>query len=236
MKFFVTGDSHVAALKRGHGLMQAKNRIRPGNELHFRPFGNAGLLRQPFFEREPRRVVITEPSYRKRVPVLPAEGYDPDDTVLAICAFFHFSGIWTPGLWRQGWIPGSPKGRGRAFSQGMLREIALHRMRYLLQLGAALQEIGCRVCALEGPGPFSHDPALERMPAARINAIRLACREAVGDALAQIGIPVVEVPDSCRNRDGILDDALRNEDPKDTYHGGAEFGAIMLEQLQARYT
>jgi len=235
MKFFVTGDSHVAALKRGHALLHSRNQLVPGHEFHFHPFGNAGLLRQPFFEREPGRVVVTEPSYRKRVPVLPADGFEPGGSVIAISGYFHFSGIWTAGLWRQGWLAEGPEGRGRGYSRGMLGAIALHRMRYLLELGEALAEIGCRVCAIEGPGPFSHDPALERVPIARIDAIRRTCRDAVAEALSAIGIPVVEVPAQHRRSDGILDDALRNEDPTDTYHAGSEFGAIMIGRLQARY-
>jgi hypothetical protein len=233
--FFVTGDSHVAALKRGHALLQSRGQLARGANFVFRPFGNAGYLRQPFFRREGDRIVVTEPSYVKRVPVLPPDDFQSDDGVIAISAFFHLSGLWTTALWRQGWIPGGPVGRGRAFSAGMLGEIALHRARYLLELARLLGELGHRVCAIEGPGPFSHDPAFTTVPVARVDAVRRACRDAIAGELDRIGVPVIAVPEACRNPDGVLEDLLRNEDPADTYHAGAEFGAIMLDRLQALY-
>jgi hypothetical protein len=117
----------------------------------------------------------------------------------------------------------------------MIRETVLFRMRYLLQFAAAMRDFGCTVCALEAPGPFSHDPALARTPAARVDGIRRLCRETVAEALDALGVEVIAVPAACRGADGILADHLRNESPSDTYHAGAEFGAIMLATMLDRY-
>ena len=148
-KFFITGDSHVAALQRGESLLRERGGIPRGVALHFKPFGNAAFLRTPFFEAHADRLEITEASYRRRVPQLPAEGFPPQDTIYAVSAFFHYGALWVPALWRQSWVAGMPAGRGRAFSAGMIRETVLFRMRYLLQFAAAMRDFGCTVCALE---------------------------------------------------------------------------------------
>lgn len=234
MKLFITGDSHVAALKRGFNLLAERGQLPDSPKIVIRPFGSAVQLRTPFFIEHEHHIEITEPVYRMRVPVLPAKGFAKADTIYCLAGPLNFSPVWSRPFWRKDWITGMPPGTGRPFSLGMLRSILLQRAKYQLQLIDKMLQLGERIWVIESPGPFRHHPALGHTRAESMIAVHRLCRQIIGQELQDRGVGIVDVPADARDELGFMHERFRSENPEDAHHANAELGATMIRRAVQR--
>jgi hypothetical protein len=237
MKVFLTGDSHVGALKRGHDLLALRDQLPADPSVVVRAFGNAVAMRTQFFVEHDDHVEVTDPIYRRRVPVLPIQGFEKSNTIYCIAGPLNLSTVWAPHLWRRYWVTGMPAGRGRPFTAGMLRHVLLTRLQYQLRLIYKLRELDERVCVVESPGPFRHNRMMAQTPPESVIAIYRLCRRIASDELTRRGVASIDIPGECWDDDGFMQARFRNENAEDNYHANAEFGAVMvLECLKSAGT
>jgi hypothetical protein len=234
VKLFITGDSHVAALKRGYALLAERGELPDDPKVVIRPFGSAVQMRTPFFIEHEDHLEITEPVYRMRVPVLPAKGFPKTDTIYCLAGPLNFSPVWSRPFWRKDWITGMPPGTGRPFSVGMFRSVLLQRVKYQLQLIDKLLQLGERICVIESPGPFRHHPALGHTRPESVIAVHQLCKRLIGQELQGRGVVVVDVPPDGRDELGFMHERFRSENPADVHHANAELGAMMIRRAIQR--
>jgi hypothetical protein len=239
MNIFITGDSHVGALKRGYQLLEAGGGLRTDISVVMRPLGSGIHLRTPFFIDHGDHAEITEPGYRQRVPVLPVRRLLGKRVIYCLAGPLNYilagpnnkGPIWSSPTWRSYWVTGMPPTSERPFSVGMLRGVVFHQLRYQLQLMDMLLRLGERVCVVEAPGPFRHHPSLVRASAGTVAGIHALCRKMIMDELKRRTILVAAVPRECVDADGFMLDRYRSENPNDAHHANAEFGVLMIEQI-----
>jgi len=227
MKLFLTGDSHVAAIKRGHALLASRGQLPAAPPLVIRPFGSAVQMRTSFFVEHDDHLEITDPVYRKRVPVLPARGFATGSTIYLLAGPFNFSAVWARPFWRHHWVTGMPPRVGRPYSLGTLRHGLMARLYYQFRLIDKLLTLGQRLAVVESPGPFRHHPALGLVRADSLVALHRLCRRLVRDELARRDVGVVAVPAECWDDDGFIQARFRSDNPEDGHHANTEFGAVM---------
>lgn len=230
---FITGDSHVGALRKGHDLLAGTGRLPARPAIAFRPMGTSTLMRTPFFLDRSDHLEITVPRFRQQVPALPAPGFATGDTIYCVAGPLNFHSFLSRKWWVHNWVVGMPPRRGAPVSRGLLRHALLDMEFHELTLLRRLRELGERVCVIEPPALFRHHPALAHTPAQSLLALSRLCRDLVAEALGRMGIDIVAVPTECLDEEGFMLPAFRHERPTDGNHGNAEFGAIMLGRLLA---
>lgn len=231
---FVTGDSHVGALRKGYDLLAGTGRLSGRPAVAFRPMGTSTLMRTPFFEDRSDHLEITVPRFRQQVPVLPAPEFSAGHTTYCIAGPLNFHSFLSRKWWVHNWVVGMPPRRGAPVSRELLRHALLDMEFHELTLLRRLCELGQRVLVIEPPAPFRHHPALAHTPAQSLLALFRLCRELVAEELGRMGIDIVAVPAECLDQEGFMLPAFRHERLADGNHGNAEFGAIMLGRLLSK--
>ena len=227
---FITGDSHVGALRKGHDLLAGAGRLPASPAVVFRPMGTSTLMRKEFFVDRSDHLEITVPRFREQVTVLPAPEFATGETVYCIAGPLNFHSLLSRKWWVHNWATGMPPRRGAPVTRGLLRHSLLAMEFHELAMVRRLRELGQRVRVIEAPAPFRHHPALAHTPAASLMALLRACREILAEELERMGIEIVAVPAECLDEEGFMRSGLRHARPDDGNHGNEEFGAIMLRQ------
>jgi len=165
MNIFITGDSHAAALKHGMDMLINQNAWPSNHQVYIKPFGPGGGLKKPFFTDSGCCAEITNARYAKRIKRLP----------LAIdegCyEYYGISGsLFGVTLWRlpQHWSNHAPlisQGGKAPLSISLLRHVILQNERYVIELIKLLTREGVKVFVIEGPKPFRHHPAINKLGA-----------------------------------------------------------------------
>ena len=225
----VFGDSHTAALRRGQLAIEADGRWPADLSLTVQPLGGGHLACDPFFADRGDHAEITLPEYRRQFERLPRRE-DPPDAAYGVSALLHPVRVWRHPAW-QSFAPAALAAPGTPASSGMVRRLALDDQNHMLALVALLRRLGRRVFAIEAPYPFRHHPALRRTPAAVAMRVDRLYRDAVGAELERLGVPVVAVPERCRDEGGFTRAELGQEG--DPHHGNGRYGAIMMGEVLA---
>lgn len=233
---FITGDSHVGALRKGHALLAAAGRLPDRPAVVFRPMGTSTLMRTAFFEDRSDHLEITVPRFREQVTVLPAPEFAASETVYCIAGPLNFHSLLSRKWWVHNWATGMPRRRGAPVTRGLLRHSLLAMEFHELTMVRRLRELGQQVRVIEAPAPFRHHPALAHTPAESLIALFRICREIIAAELDRIGIGILTVPAECLDDEGFMLPAFRHEKPTDGNHGNAGFGAIMLARLLSAVT
>lgn len=228
---FITGDSHVGALRKGHDLLAGSGRLPSRPAIAFRPMGTSTLMRTAFFLDRSDHLEITVPRFRQQVPVLPAPEFATGGTIYCVAGPLNFHSLLSRKWWVHNWVVGMPPRRGAPVSRELLRHALLDMEFHELTLLRRLCELGQRVLVIEPPALFRHHPALAHTPAQSLLALSRLCRELVAEELGRMGIDIVAVPAECLDEEGFMLPAFRHERLADGNHGNAEFGAIMLGRL-----
>ena len=230
----IFGDSHTAALRHGQLAIEADGQWPADLSLTVRPLGGGHLACQPFFVDRGDHAEITLPEYRRQFERLPRRD-DPPNAVYGVSAPLHTVRVWRHPDW-QTFAPiaarvAPDEAPTTPASSGMVRHLALDDQSHMLALVALLRRLGRRVFAIEAPYPFRHHPALQRTPAAVALRVDRLYRDAVGIELKRLGIPVVAVPEQCRDEDGFTRAEFRLDG--DPHHGNGRYGAIMMGAVLA---
>ncbi len=239
MQLIVLGDSHAVAL--GAGLAAIKGRGEdtgfPGEVRILKIFSSPTVLK-PFFDVKDGAIRIMGRENRERVAVLlDEEPIRPRaDRIFAFSMGFTNTRLLRSDMWRSHrvWIASSRAG-AHLLSMGMVRAIAAHHHRHVLNFAAATRAVGLNACFVSAPPPRSDDKEiLQVMSPQEAGLIDHLAREAVEKRLDALCIPWVTPPAEAFDPAGggrFLDKAFFSERASDRHHANAAYGEHMLRDI-----
>lgn len=225
MKLLVMGDSHVATLRLGWERQAAREGLN-GADIRFAPFGPADRCIEPFFEIDAGRVRITHPRLRGRGTLIPPNEHVDRYVVSAL--FNTFSVVRDRETWSRFDPPGVTSGRS-PLSAAAMEQIIVDHQRYIRDLVTTLDGFGLPLIVVESPYPFRHIRVVQEIGPHRVIAADALVRRSARAFLADLRIPVVDVPAHLRDSDGFTRREFAN--PRWVHHGNADFGAEMLGEV-----
>jgi len=229
MKLLIIGDSHAGPLKRGWERLQAEGALQDGVSITVHPVAPAHLLVEPFWTPAGDHAVVTHPHFRRRLPRIPPHGPRPDAIGLSMP---FWSGRLVRKMGQQDLTLQTVGGPGRLVSDAVFRQMVLEDQREILGLTDFLLALGLRLFVVSPPGYFRDFSDLRRLGARRLLGLDAAYRTVMRAELTARAIPVVAVPGGCFDQTGFMCPDYRSEDPADTHHGNAEFGALMIREIE----
>ncbi|MCA2010468.1 hypothetical protein LCM17_03145 [Cereibacter sphaeroides] len=229
MRVLIVGDSHTGALNRGHERLVDDDRLPEGIHFDIHPLGSGARMHTAFWTQEGDVAVLTDPIYRRRIPVLPPDPH-PDAIGMSMPLW---SGRVMRGLLQQGrtvaGLPAAQSGAGPLISAAMLRVLVARDMAPALRLAEFLAGQGIPVFVIEPPAAFRAYRYVRHAGAEAVVALQSAIRQLQRDAIGAAGLPIVNQPAEMLDPDGFTAEVHAHEDPSDSHHGNAAFGALMLE-------
>ena len=229
MKILIIGDSHTAALQRGLKALRNRNALRDDVEILVKPLGGGHLLPTPFWRDAGDHAEITEPTYRTQFARLPPETPAVDVLALALP-------LWPMRVLHQmvgAKLVLADRSEGHAtVSMAVFRQLVLADQQYVLGLIDLLIRIQMPCVALSPPVLFADHKVLNRYPTAQALRVFDVYREIMLSELAARVVPVINLPPDARQPDGFMRPDYRHDDVDDQHHANAEFGALMISQLQ----
>lgn len=231
MRLLIVGDSHTSALEMGRAAAVGTSALPADIEWSIRPFGPGRHLHTQFWEPRGDHALITNEEYAQRVRRLPPKGSQFDAIGLSMPMWhgrvmreFLDAGMTLPGL----------GGEGQVVSEALFRHIVLSDQKPSLDLAVFLRGLGYPVFAIEPPTVFRVNHYLSFFAPERVLGVVAAHRAVAGAALRRNGIPLVERPRNCADKDGFMWPEYKAKDPSDRHHGNAKFGIVMLSAIAAR--
>ncbi len=223
MRVLIIGDSHTGALKRGLALGPWPE----GIAIEVAPLGLGAQMNQPFWEDRGDHAVLLDPQYAALVPRLPPVDPRPDAIGLSLP-------LWSGRLIRvlvESWlVPYGAEGPGRRLSGALLRRLVQQDMAQIMALTRFLQGQGLPLFVIEAPRAFRVHRSVVLRGADFVLTMQRQIRAIQAAEIAALGLPIVYLPDSALDPDGFMSDRYAHEDPADTHHANAAFGALMIER------
>lgn len=225
----LTGDSHLAAMKRGVDLLEEP---RARSRFIFWPFGPATIARAAFHDRDQRDGTVTVAPARFS-PVVFSQAslavVGPDAS-LVISLPLHSARF----LRFYSWETHVPWKRAReevALSDKMVEEMidedCLHAVSFVRDVAQVLP----KVHVLEAPRLFANSNLLEKSRLEVLLDLQEVYRDRVRAKLLKLGVPVIDQPSETITEDRMTDLAYDNENPDDQHHGNRAYGKLALEAV-----
>ncbi len=230
MKVIITGDSHTAALRSGLDMLMGLDDLPQDLQIDIKQLGGGGGLRTPFFIDRGSYAEMTDPTHQKRITRLPVSDEQESYGYYGICGPLHTIRLWRNKDYWQKYTPFTSQGGQAPISTSLLRHIVLQDQRYIMQLVGLLKRVGVKVFVIEAPKPYRHHPILELVDPNAIIYIDGFYRKVIREHLAELDVPVIDVPNACYDAEGFMLEEFRHDSPTDDYHANKEFGAIMIKQ------
>ena len=228
MRILITGDSHCGALYRGLVQLQNNKKTSPSVEIVVRPIGGGHLLPTPFFRDAGDHADMTAPLYRRNLSRLPPVAPDFDAVVLSMP-------LWPMRLLHQmtwgGFSLGEYLANRKTVSHQTFRLMVLEDQKYILKLIELLSRNGIRLAAVSPPRLFRDHPTLKHLPARQAQACFNAYLDTIKAELSARNVAVIELPDRVSDEEGFMLQKYRHEDPEDGHHANADFGALMIAEI-----
>lgn len=229
MKFLIIGDSHTGPIKRGWQRLKAEGALHADVSITVQPVGSALMLAQPFWKPGKNCAQITNPTFRRRITRIPPWGDPPD--IIGLC-MPYWSGRVIRRMGLQNLTLHGIEGEGRLISAAVFRQMVLADQKHILTLTDHLLGLGHRMVTVAPPGYFRDFNDLPKLGQGRLLGLDHAYRAVMRDQLQTRAIPIIETPDACFDPQGFMLSSYRNEDPADTHHGNAEYGALMIREIE----
>ncbi len=228
MHVLIVGDSHTAALEHGRELLADSGALLEGIDWRVQPLGTGARMNTAFWHEEQGDAVIADPVYRKRLPKLPPDDPRPDAIGLSMPLW---SGRVMRALITGDTLPFDLEAPGRRISNALLARIVAVDQQYILGLTRFLAGLGLPVFAIEPPRMFRDYRLLARATPAHALALQARIRALQAEAVKLAGASVVPLPAEVIDADGFMKAEYSHEDPTDTHHANAAFGALRLRQI-----
>lgn len=216
-KYYILGDSHVAAFLAGARQAGGGNIVSGGG------WGAATVYFEPFFEIVNGRIVPFEDRvfYRlwKRTT-----GVDMNDCEGRLILSMGLATV--PAIARPTWRTFGPD--HAPISRTLLNTIVNDFQEYVLRFYDALIERGLLAAVYDPPPPSSSHPALVRSSRAITDIVAERYRFPVLERIERAGLPVIRLP--VVGDDGFIDPHYAGPDPA---HAGPAIGPHVVAALQA---
>ncbi|MEK8031843.1 hypothetical protein AACH06_13530 [Ideonella sp. DXS29W] len=228
MKVFLTGDSHLGALRRA--LLQPDSPNTWPIDFTLEALGRGHLLRAPFFADRGDHAEILDADFRKRVRKVPSVAGAFD--AIGISGPLNTARVWRDEAFAT-FRPYPLTGR-TPISRGMLRAIVEDDVRQTLEFIRVVRR-NSPVFVIDSPWPFARHPSVMRIGIEVVQHVHRWYREYVMAELASMDVPIVDIDPSCLDKQGFMLERFRNENARDLYHANAAFGKLMLQRIVDRF-
>lgn len=230
MRLFITGDSHLGALRR---RLLTPDRPAPAAGqpgIVLEALGRGQRMTERFFDPQQDHVEIIDPDFRQRVRRVPPD--DPTIDAVGICAPLNTARVWRhPDFARYHPLA---TGGGIPISNALLKAVVDRDVRPALDFVAAVQRHR-PVFVIDAPWPFARHPAVAQAGAEIVQWIHRFYRDQVKVELDRMRVPVIECPPACVDSQGFTLERYRSENRRDLYHANAAWGQVMLDLIAQRY-
>ena len=229
MHGLIVGDSHTGPLARGHALLVEEGRLPPGIDWRFRALGSGRRMNAAFWKPRGAHAVMTDATYRQRVGKLPPDNPRPDVIGLSMP-------LWSGRVLRSllearmaPWdVDTGPTFAARRISHALFHRLIDADMEYTLGLALFLRGTGVPVFIVEPPRAFRAYRLVAEVGATPVLALQQAIRTYQARVIATAGLPVVWMPGDALDEAGFMRTEHAHEDPTDSHHINAAFGARQL--------
>jgi len=233
MKVLIIGDSHTGALKRGLDKLteSADPSVGPsvGHDYLIRPLGPGANMAFPFWRADADSIEITNEDYHRQMPCVPPPRMRQPDAIGLCMPMWWGRSVSNMGKARVA-LAGLPS--GRAISYAVFRQMVLADMAHVLGLAETLQARGFETFAVEPPSAFRDNRLAPWFGMDWLLGHIKAHRAIMTEAMAERGIPIIRRPDHVSDDEGFTLQQYRHPDPQDAHHANADFGIVMLHQIE----
>jgi hypothetical protein len=230
MRILITGDSHTGALKRGLVALDADQQLDPAISINVRALGGGHLLPTPFFADAGDHAQIIDPTYQKMLARLPPTQPKYDAIALSM-PLWPMRMVYRFNSGKLA-LPNSVSTGRRPISYAAFRVLVLDEMQYVLELIDLLQRNGIAVAAVSPPHLFRDHNTLKSQPVPDLVHLWQSYLDVMRDTLAARNVTVIEIPDACKDTEGLMLTDYRHDDPEDMHHGNAKLGALMIKAVE----
>ncbi len=228
-RLIVLGDSHVVALAEGF------------DEVIFLKLFDGPDNLVPFFRAQEDRIEFLDERVTAQVMAAlgrPGVFGGEADTVHAFSMGVMTSLLVRLPDWKLA-IPASAVDlfetkamKRQLVSEQVIKAIALDQQQQVIAFAAAARAIGLRSLIVAAPPVRDDERAIGRgrHPGVVLELDRIS-RKGLVETFEQQGTPVVLPPETCQDGTGFLRRDLCRIAPRDTHHGNAAYGAIMIKPV-----
>ena len=225
----LTGDSHLAALRRGVDLL-ASAQMR--DRFVFWPFGTGSIARARFHQRNPEDgSIIVDPQPLPRLVFSPETiAQVGEDARLVVSLPLHSARF----LRRYGWNTHAPwrlADSTIALSDRVLEAMIDADSRHPLDFIRDLVRILPRVSVLEPPRLFATANLLDKVRPEVLTTLEETYRARIRVRLAEMEVSVIDQPPETVTPDHMTDLAYDNENPDDQHHANKTYGSLALDAI-----
>ena len=220
-----TGESHLGAIRRGGTENPA---------LTYWPLGAGGEVPTQFFRHAPETSSLhtTVKGWRNRVYSRETLTFDGSLALVALSLPLNTSRILRDYSWgtHVPWHLQKTQ-EETPLSDAVIQSLCEQDYRYAIAFIAALRDYGIPVVVLEGPHFFEHASYLKTRRFDVCSYIDATYRKAVRTKLAEMNVDVIEQRPETLTALGATKAAYKHENPKDSHHANAKFGALVFKDL-----
>lgn len=228
MRILVTGDSHTGPLRMGQKLLESKDfKNKLSFDIDVRGLiGGNWYSRSFFIDRGDYAELI--PECRKNFDRLPPSNIKYD--WIGLSAPLLTIRAWRSVSWRH-FCPWPLNDSGSVISGGLLRKIIEDDSMYSLALMNIIHK-NTNVFVVEPPCLFRRHRSVLSNGEDKVSYIHKAYQNYIFNELDRLGVPVVRLDNEWVDENGFVDPVFSSEDPKDSSHGNAEFGRLMMLRIE----
>jgi len=244
-RLVVLGDSHALALAEGFAQLKARGEEAFPGEVRFLPIFDGPDNLAPFFRRDGDGIAfLGDRPAQGIIEALGAAMLSPEDrdTIYAFSMGLMITLLLRQGDWKRS-TPSSlaPATHGKRHrnlvSELLVEAMALENQKHVIDFARAVRQVGLRAFIIAAPPMREDDRAIERgRPAAVLLEVNRICRRALVRSYSEAGLRVLEPPpETYQDGDvlGFMRSDLRRLVGRDSHHGNAAYGEIMMRHVLA---
>lgn len=229
MKVLITGDSHIAALRRG-----VDTAPKTYETISFVRLGSGKLVPTAFFEVDEADGVVRTVARGWPNITTSVQSLHRDDGIglMVVSQALNTSRILRDYSWNTH-VPWRmvQSDEETPLSDAVVDALIAQDSSNAVAYAVALKSVGIEVAVLEAPRVFARAKALQEKRRDVCLYIDALYRARVRDALAKGGVPVIDQPPESVTKDGLTDARFDHENPDDSHHGNTAYGVLALNSV-----
>ncbi len=234
MKLFITGDSHIAAIKRGYHILKGQNDSFGGLEIVFMRT-DSEMRKSMYIDALTPKLPKYISLYLRELRKLKLEFHNPDMWVGLSGPMMDSFVTRRPDLDKYAFSDADTE--GIPVSKAMREAIVLDDQHHHLELIRELKKAGAKVFVIEAPLPFLElYEKLNLPPEKKVVPFSQLYRQRVKQALAEMDVPLIEIPEHCVNDRGGMKIEYHVGKEDDFHHCSPEYGVLMLKKIIDHFT
>lgn len=231
MKFWICGNSHTGALKKGLEILAPDDL-----DLTVFPLGNGRWETTPFSEVKDNMVFLSNTQYAQNMRKWTGGRRITRKAVWGFCMGTHNARIYRQDFWTNAEPSHIAEGQKRPISRGLLDSLILADQFHIRAFIGAVKALGIRSYVISCPPPREDHPCIGRgVRKETVAAIDQRSRFLLRDWLLKQGIDFIDYPSQTGTPDGFLKEEFRQHlaanGTKDAHHANVDYGALMMKKV-----